>query len=115
MFCFQAVIQNELDNVKQHWNTHRIWPSGHGTVPGVPDELFYLPHRSNAFECKWVVENPKIQEMEQHVLHIQANDEEGDLYQGYFDYAVDLEALQLPTSVEDAFYLFQQLKSLCLM
>ena len=22
-FCFEAVIQNELYNIKQHWNTHR--------------------------------------------------------------------------------------------
>lgn len=26
-FCFEAVIQNELDNIKQHWNTHRMRPS----------------------------------------------------------------------------------------
>lgn len=114
-FCFEAVIQNELDNVKQHWNTHRMRPSGHGTVPGVPDVLFYLPQRSNAFECKWAIEKPKIQEMGQHLLHTQPSDVEGDLHQEYFDYVVDHEALQLPTSVENAFNLFQQLKCLCLM
>ena len=43
-FCFEAVIQNELGNIKQHWNTHRMRPSRHGTVPGVPDVLFYLLH-----------------------------------------------------------------------
>lgn len=116
-FCFEAVIQNELDNVKQHCNTHRMRPSGHGTVPGVPDVLFYLPQRSNAFECKWAIEKPKIQEMGQHLLHTQPSDVEGDLpvHQEYFDYVVDHEALQLPTSVENAFNLFQQLKCLCLM
>ncbi|PFX28602.1 hypothetical protein AWC38_SpisGene6683 [Stylophora pistillata] len=103
----RAVIQNELDNVKQHWNTHR-----HGTVPGVPDVLFYLPQRSNAFECKQVVENPNCK---RYLLHTQPSDDEGDLYQEYFDYVVDHEALQIPSSVEEAFNLFQQLKSLCVM
>ena len=83
-------------------------PSGHGRVPRVPYLLFYLPHRSNAFECKWAIENPKIQEMEQHLLHIQPNDDKGDLSQEYFDYVVDHEALQLPTSIKIAFNLFQQ-------
>lgn len=114
-FCFRAVIQNELDNIKQHWNTHGMRPSGHGTVPGAPDILFYLPHRSNAFECKWAIENSKIQEMEQHLLHTLPNHDEGGLYQEYFDYVVDHDALQLPTSIKNAFNLFQQLKSLCLM
>ena len=72
-------------------------------------------HRSNAFECKWAIETPKIQEMERHLLHTQPIDDEGDLYQEYFDYVVDHEALQLPTSIENAFNLFQQLKYLCLM
>ncbi|PFX16160.1 hypothetical protein AWC38_SpisGene19588 [Stylophora pistillata] len=102
-FSFEAVIQNELDNVKQHWNTHRIRRSGHGTVPGVPDVLFYLPQRSDAFECKQAVENPNLQEMEQHLLHTQPSDDEGDLYQEYFDYVVDHEALQIPSSMKEAF------------
>lgn len=53
--------------------------------------------------------------MEQHLLHTQPNDDEGDLYQEYFDYVVDHEALQLPSSIEDTFNLFQQLKCLCPM
>lgn len=53
--------------------------------------------------------------MERHLLHTQPIDDEGDLYQEYFDYVVDHEALQLPTSIENAFNLFQQLKYLCLM
>ncbi|KAJ7387798.1 hypothetical protein OS493_001142 [Desmophyllum pertusum] len=65
--CFEAVLQNELDKVKQHWNTHRIMRSGHGTVPGVPDVLFYLPDRSSAVDCKWVLQSRKIDEMEQHL------------------------------------------------
>eukprot|EP00795_Rhopilema_esculentum_P010168 gene10168-18836_t len=41
--CIDALIQVDLDHVKDHWNSHRIRNSGHSTVPGIPDELCYLP------------------------------------------------------------------------
>ena len=44
-FCFEAVLQNVVDKIKQHWNTRYIRCSEHGTAPGVPDVLFYLPDR----------------------------------------------------------------------
>ena len=111
-FCFEAVLQNELDKVKQHWNTHRIRRSGHGTVPGVPDVLFYLPDRSSAVDCKWVVQSRNIDEMEQH-LNVENNDNEAHIYQEYFHYVMNHQGLQLPSSIEEAFNLFQKLKSLC--
>ena len=46
----------------------------------------------------------------QHLLHTQPSDDEGDLFQEYFDYVVDHEALQIPSSMEEGFNLFQQLK-----
>ena len=71
-FCFEAALQNELDKVKQHWITHRIRLSGHGTIPGVPDVLFYLPDRSSAVDCKWVMQSGNIDEMRQH-LNVENN------------------------------------------
>ena len=41
-FCFSQVIQEDLNTVKEHWNSHRIRKSWHNTVPGRPDSLFYL-------------------------------------------------------------------------
>ncbi|KAJ7380507.1 hypothetical protein OS493_008970 [Desmophyllum pertusum] len=95
----QAVLQNELDKVKQHWNTHRIRRSGHGTVPGVPDVLFYLPDRSSAVDCKWVLQSRTIDEMEQH-LNVENNDDEANIYQEYFHYVMNHQSLQLPSSIE---------------
>ena len=43
--CFSSLIQKDLDEVKEHWNIHRIWPSRFDTISGIPDELFYLPER----------------------------------------------------------------------
>ena len=42
-YCFSCVIQKDLNKVKEQWNTHRIRKNGHDTVPGVPDELYFLP------------------------------------------------------------------------
>jgi hypothetical protein len=40
-FCFESLLQNDLDKVNNHWNTHRIRRSKYGTVPSVPDILFF--------------------------------------------------------------------------
>ena len=42
-FCFAELIQQDLDFVKNHWNTHTIRASSRNTIPGKPDELFLLP------------------------------------------------------------------------
>ncbi|CAB4018715.1 Hypothetical predicted protein [Paramuricea clavata] len=41
-FGFESLLQNDLDKVKNHWNTHRIRRSKYGTVPGVPDILVFF-------------------------------------------------------------------------
>lgn len=42
-FCFKDILQADLDHVRDHWNTHYIRKSRHDTIPGRPDELFFLP------------------------------------------------------------------------
>ena len=42
-FSFAELIQQDLDFVKIHWNTHYIHQSRHDAVPGKPDELYFLP------------------------------------------------------------------------
>ena len=42
-FCFSRLLQKMLDEVKEHWNIHRIRRSRHDTVSGRPDSLFHLP------------------------------------------------------------------------
>ena len=42
-FCFARLIQEDLDRLKEHWNSHYIRESRHDTVKGRPNELFYLP------------------------------------------------------------------------
>lgn len=42
-FCFSNLIQSDLDQVKEHWNSHYIRASRHDSVSGRPDELYFLP------------------------------------------------------------------------
>ena len=59
-FCFHGVLQDDLYNVR---NTHGIRSSRHGTIPGIPDVLYHLPHQSGGLHCKVSLSRQKIQEM----------------------------------------------------
>ena len=41
--CFAQLLQDDLGNIKKHWNMHLIWGSSHDTINGTPDEFFFLP------------------------------------------------------------------------
>lgn len=56
-FCFSKVTQNELDKVRDHWNSHYIRRSCHDTVAGVTDNGYLITSASvcyilNYTECK---------------------------------------------------------------
>lgn len=50
-FCFSKVLQNDLNKVKDHWNSHKITKSGHSNVSGVPDVMYHLPEYYGKDEC----------------------------------------------------------------
>ena len=53
-FSFQKVIQNELDDVRNRWNTHYIRRSRHNTEADIPDEKcsFFLIVSIDLFQMK---------------------------------------------------------------
>ncbi|PFX14985.1 hypothetical protein AWC38_SpisGene20822 [Stylophora pistillata] len=59
-FCFSKVLEKELENVKDHWNTHYIRKSRHDTVAGVPDILYFLPENSGLMDCMVPVPTEKL-------------------------------------------------------
>ena len=79
-FCFHAVLNDDLQKVKDTWNTHHIRPSRHDCVSGSPDVLYHLPERSGGVDCLQTVLNDKITEMEQ---QHEVSDDENE-YQEYF-------------------------------
>ena len=40
-FCFSSILQRDVNGLVEHWNTHQIRLSRHGTVPGVPNVLYF--------------------------------------------------------------------------
>ena len=100
-------MQNELDKVKDHWNSHRIRDSRNGSFSGVPDVLHYLPQRSGGIECLHIVQRQQVDEMEHHIQY--ENPDESNIYQEYFYYVLDSVQLILPTNTAEAYELFQKL------
>ncbi len=50
-FCFLDLLQQNLDEITQYWNSHRIRPSRGAVCPaGIPNELYYLPPEG-AVDC----------------------------------------------------------------
>ena len=103
-FCFSKLLQDELDKVRDHWNSHYIRRSRQDTVAGVPDILYYLPEHSGSVDCIVPLSEAKINEMEQHCdMEI-----EEDIYQEYFEYIIDNNGWEYPCNERDAFVLFQR-------
>lgn len=50
-FCYAHIIQADLDNVVEHWNSHYIRQSRHDTVSGIPDILYSLPEYYGKTDC----------------------------------------------------------------
>ena len=97
-FCFGNLLQQDLDHVKEGWNSHYIHSSWHETVPGRPNALYYLPemygtqnflHPVNADKCQHVEENHLILE--------------------YFQYFTDQCNLGLPQAWTEGLHLYNRL------
>ncbi|MEQ2208696.1 hypothetical protein XENOCAPTIV_011918 [Xenoophorus captivus] len=51
-YCFLGVLQKELDEYKQLWNTHTIRPVRQSKCPsGKPEAMYHLPHRFKGRNC----------------------------------------------------------------
>ena len=84
-FCFASLLQIDIDQVKEHWNTHYIRRSRHDTVSGRPDSLYYLAE-SNGGVSNLLLPVPE-NEMAYARLHIVGTTVENN-YQDYFNYVM---------------------------
>ena len=86
-FCFSWLLQKILDEVKEHWNTHRIRGSRHDTMRGRPDSLYYLPELHGATDQFLL----PISEAERNYAcsHVVESDSGND-YQEYFQYVSEI-------------------------
>ena len=106
-FCFSKVIQQDLDFVKLHWNTHHIRPSRHDTTPGKPDELFFLPEHSRCEDQLIPLLQTQIDDVVSQYDFANAADEND--FQEYFKYVCDLQSLSRPKNWHEALHLFHYL------
>ena len=102
-FCFAELLQEDLDAVKEHWNTHRIRKSRNDTIPVVPDVLYYLPEgRGEKPDLLLPVPGDKISYVEIHLIEKQEANEHFDM---------DSLDLEKPTHWREALKLYYKLVS----
>ena len=106
-YCFNEIIQQDLEFVKLHWNTHHIRPSRHDTVSGKPDEVFYLPELSGGIDKLQAVSQMQLEDVVSQ-CDITNHDVDND-HQEYFNYVCDIQALPRPRNWQDALTLFNYL------
>ena len=106
-FCFSSIIQQDLDFVVQHWNSHYIRRSRHDTISGRPDELFYLPELHSGKDLSHQVSEQECQYVKENYLSLEESRNE---YQEYFEYVMEAAALQQPKGRRDALHLYQELQ-----
>ena len=110
-YCFHQSIQKDLDEVQQHWNTHRIRNSSHGTVPGRPDELFFLPELHGGEDGLLLhMDETSLDFLSEELLNYP--DEEENIHREYFDYAVHAHNLETPKTWQDAENMYNFLQDL---
>lgn len=105
-FCFSGVLQEDLNFVKDHWNTHVIRKSRHETVAGRPDSLYYLPEYHGGMANLLVEVTPR---QIDYVAETIVKDNESNDYQEYFDYARRALGITLPSDWQGAYKMYQQL------
>ncbi|XP_039623028.1 uncharacterized protein LOC120537856 [Polypterus senegalus] len=110
-FCFKDVIQKDLDECMTLWNSHRIRPSTTASCPGgVPNELYYLPHRFGSRECGFRIECTELDTFPESNQPMHSC---GDLnMQEYLDFVMEHSYLQKPENWESASELYIHLKEI---
>lgn len=100
-FCWY--LQNDLDKVKHHWNSHYIRASRYDTIKGTPDELYFLPERHGGVDN--LIQAISSEQLEYLSENLIFNEVEND-YQEYFDYLILNSELQMPVDWRDALDLY---------
>ena len=107
---FSALIQKDLDLVKEQWNTHRIRASRHDTVAGIPDELYHLPERHGGVDgLAFNVSEDQISLAKENFLEYEV---ESNMFKEYFSFVLQNIAFSEPESWEEAENMYFTLMSI---
>lgn len=106
-YSFCTLLQNELNFVKEHWNSHYIRRSRHETVAGRPDVLYILPESYGGEEnLKTSIVNEDLEYVKQNLIE---EIEENNEFTEYFNYVRHECQLNLPNSWQEGITLLQTL------
>ena len=108
-FCFSWLIQQDLDKVRDHWNSHYIRKSRYDTVSGIPNILYHLPEYNGKQDCLYPINAEEVEEMK---THCEIETEQNSTYIDYFEYIMDELELQSPRNENEALDLFQRFTAL---
>ncbi|XP_036389895.1 uncharacterized protein LOC118781114 isoform X2 [Megalops cyprinoides] len=109
-FCYGDVIQKDLDECVRQWNSHRIHTSRTASCPGVPNELFYLPHRFGSRDCGFEIEEAELDAFPEARLSIPKCGDQN--MQEYLEFAMESNQLHKPENWEAATELYMKLKEI---
>ena len=109
-FCFADLLQNDLDNVKEYWNSHQIRKSKHATSYRVPDMMYFLPEDFGHSDCLVPVFPHKMIQMDWFEEFDGEDDDTNPVFCEYFQYVMEKKnSLTHPTSILEAGILFEML------
>ncbi|KAL6486342.1 hypothetical protein MHYP_G00057340 [Metynnis hypsauchen] len=110
-FCFRDVLQKDLDECVSLWNSHRIRPSRTASCPGgVPNELYYLPHRFDSRDCGFRIERTELDAFPESRQSINPCGDPN--IQEYLDFVMEHNQLEKPKDWETASELYLRLKEI---
>ena len=105
-FAFSGLLQEELEFVKEHWNTHKIRKNRYGTVSGRPDALYYLPESfGETSDLLNYVADRNYYYALKHIVGI----EDENVHSEYFQYVMSELNVTYPNTWEEALELYQTL------
>ena len=107
-FCFSRLIQNELDQLSEHWNAHRIRKSRFDTIAGRPDALYYFPHPQGMPDLAIEVSANNMAQAHNH-LHAITDENE---HLEYFEYVIAQSGIAEPANWRECLQLYQWLLSI---
>ena len=103
--CFENLLQNDLDYIIQHWNTHYIRKSRYEGVSGCPDSISFLPENYGGNDHKINVTDKDFNYAQNDIVH----HEESNEYTEYFDYVRATANIAMPTNWRQALTVFDRL------
>lgn len=102
----QAYSKQDLDFVREHWNTHTIWASSYNTIAGKPDELYLLPENKGGEDRLHPVSAEEVEFVAENLLQFE---EVPNWYQHYFEHILTNMNLERATNWMDALNLYREL------